>query len=84
MWKRELNNISDETLEEFFISEGMPRNLAKSLIKISQIGNEKIVKKNLYGFNEENYIEDEYNVFVYETIKYPPESNPHKTLNYHT
>lgn len=78
--KRKRYDIPDETVEEFFVSEGMPRNLAKILIRISKCGYEKI-PENIYDLDEADYNEDEYNVFIYDTLKYPPKSNPHKTLN---
>ncbi len=77
--KSKRNNISDETVEEFFVSEGMPRNLAKILIKVSKCGYENI--KKIYNLSIEDYTKDEYNVFIYDTLKYPPKSNPHGTLN---
>ncbi len=38
-------------------------------------------KKDLSGLYDENYNEDDYNVFIYDTYKYPPNSDSHKTLN---
>jgi len=77
--KSKRNNISDETVEEFFVSEGMPRNLAKILIKVSKCGYENI--KKIYNLSVEDYNKDEYNVFIYDTLKYPPKSNSHGVLN---
>ena len=83
--KKECFNHSDETMEEFFVSEGMSRNLAKLLVNLSKIETKKIPKIKLYDFNEEeyndDYNEDDYNVFTYDTLRYPPGSIPHKTLN---
>ena len=73
--------VYDETLEEYFVSLGMPRDLPKKLIYISQIDDKKVLKKDLFCFFDENYNEDDYNVFIYYTCKYPPNSYPHKTLN---
>ena len=81
MLKKNYLDISDETLEECFIPMGMPKNLAKTLLYISQIDNEKFSKKDVFGFYDEDYNEDDYNVFIYDTCKYPPNPNPHKTLN---
>lgn len=79
--KKDYINIPDETMVELFISMGMPRNLAKTLIHISQIDNVKISKKEIFCLNNEDYNEDDYNVFIYDTCKYPTNSKPHKTLN---
>ncbi len=83
--KKECFDYSDETLEEFYVSRGIPRKMAKVLASSSKIGNIMIPKIKLYDFNEEeyndDYNEDDYNVFTYDTLKYPPGSNPHKTLN---
>jgi hypothetical protein len=75
--KNIISDFSDEILEDFFSSMGVPRNLSDLLIGISDINKNKMKKKERsYYFND-----DYYNVFVYETCKYPPNSNPHKTLN---
>jgi len=75
--KNIISNFSDEILGEFYSSIGLPKNLLDILINISDIDKIKMKKKDrLYQFDE-NY----YNVFVYDTCKYPPNSNPHKTLN---
>ena len=79
-----LNNIDfnffNESLEEIFLSMGMPKNLAEILMYISQ-KNKKKVKKDRFYLNYEDYNQEEYNIFIYETCKYPPNSNPHQTLN---
>jgi hypothetical protein len=74
-------NVSDETLEEYFASLGVPRDLYKKLLYTSQINDKKELKKDLFCFFDENYYEDDYTVFIYDTCKYPPNSNPHKTLS---
>ena len=74
--KKECFDYSDETLEEFYVSRGIPRKMAKVLASSSKIGNIMIPKIKLYDFNE-----DDYNVFTYDTLRYPPGSTPHKTLN---
>jgi len=79
--KKECFDYSDETLEEFYVSRGIPRKMAKVLVNSSQIGTKMISKIKIYDFNEEEHNEDDYNVFIYDTLKYPPGSNPHKTLN---
>jgi hypothetical protein len=76
-----ISNISSETLDEFFYSLGVPKKLSDILINISQYDKIKNKKKNLYYFLDEDYYSDIYNVFIYETCRYPPNSNPHKTLN---
>ena len=60
--KSKRNNISDETVEEFFVSEGMPRNLAKILIKVSKCGYENI--KKIYNLSVKDYNKDENSVFI--------------------
>jgi len=50
MLKKNYLDISDETLEEHFISLGISRNLAKTLIHISQIDYEKFSKKRFIRF----------------------------------
>jgi len=75
------HGISDETGVELFVSLGMPRNLAKTLMYISQIDNKNSSKKEIFRLNENYYSENEYNVFIYDTCRYPPNSDSHKTLN---
>ena len=69
-----LNNIDfnffNESLEEIFLSMGMPKNLAEILMYISQ--KKKKVKKDRFYLNYEDYNQEEYNIFIYETCKYPP------------
>ena len=80
--KSKRNNISDETVEEFFVSERMTRNLAKKLIEVSKCGYKNITKKIFISdLNEEGYNKDEYNVFIYDTLKYLPKSNSEGSLN---
>ena len=83
--KKECFDYSDETLEEFYVSEGMSRKMAKVFVNSSKIENKMISKIKIYDFNEEeyndDYNEDDYNVFTYDTLRYPPGSTPHKTLN---
>ena len=79
--KKECFKYSDGNIEECFIPMGLPKNLAKTLMYISQIDDEKLSKKELFGFYDEDYNEDDYNVFTYDTLRYPPGSTPHKTLN---
>jgi len=81
MFKKNYHSISDEALEEQFVSLGMPRNLAKTLMYISQIDYPTLSKKDKFCFYNEDYNEDDYNVFIYDTCKYPPNSDSHKTLN---
>jgi len=64
-----------------FYTYGDAEKFGKTLLYISQIDNEKFSKKDLFGFYDEDYNENDYNVFIYDTCKYPPNSNPHKTLN---
>jgi len=66
--KNEFHNISDEMMDDFFISEGMTKNLAKTLMRLSKIDDEDDTDYN-------------YSVFIYDTCRYPPNSNPHRTLN---
>ena len=66
-------------LDEFFLSLGVPKKLSELLFDISQI--DKYKKKDKLYFFHEDYCSDEYNVFIYDTCRYPPNSNPHKTLN---
>jgi len=73
-------NFSNESLEEIFLSMGVPKNLSEILMYISQ-NNKKKVKKDRFYLNYEDYNQEEYNIFIYETCKYPPNSNPHQTLN---
>jgi len=79
--KKECFDYSDETLEEFYVSEGMSRKMAKVFVNSSKIENKMISKIKIYDCNEEDYNEDDYNVFTYDTLRYPPGSTPHKTLN---
>ena len=81
MLKNNYLNISDETLEKHFVSLGMPRNLVKTLIYISKIDYTTFSKKDIFCFYDEDYNEDDYNVFIYDTCRYPPNSDSHKTLN---
>jgi len=74
-------NISNESLEEYFLSIGVPKNLAKILMRVSQNDEKKILKKDPFCFNNEDYNQEEFNVFIYDTCRYPPNSNSHKTLN---
>ena len=74
-------SISDGILEEHFVSLGMPRNLAKTLIYISEINSVTSSKKDKFCLCDDDYAEDDYNVFVYDTCRYPPNSDSHKTLN---
>ena len=81
MLKMKYHGFSDETGEELFVSLGMPRNLARTLLYISQIDNNNSSKKEIFCLNDKYYIENEYNVFIYDTCRYPPNSDSHKTLN---
>ena len=81
MYRRELDNISDETLVKFFISEGVPKRIAKSLVKTSS--DMKKTDKVIFHLDDvDEYEENEdYGFIIYDTVKYPPNRNPHKTLN---
>ena len=74
-------NFSNESFEEIFLSMGVPKNLAEILMYISQNNEKKKLKKDRFYLNYEDYNQDEYNIFIYETCKYPLNSNPHQTLN---
>jgi len=70
------HSISDGILDEHFVSLGMPKNLAKTLKYISEVNSVTSSKKDKFCL-----CDDDYNVFVYDTCKYPPNSDSHKTLN---
>ena len=73
--------LSDEILGELYSSMGVPKNLSDILIDISNIDKIQKKKKDILFQFDDDYYQDYYNVFVYDTCKYPPNSNPHKTLN---
>jgi len=80
LFRREIDNISDETLIKFFISEGMSERLAKSLVKLSK--NVEKLKTNIFYLDEvdESEEKEDWGFIFFDVVRYPPNSNP-PTMN---
>ena len=117
MWRRKKTEVSDEDIIELFNDLGLPSNLAKTMMYISDveeccsediessidlqqpevsvamqelrkrgwISKKKLKNKHRYTkfFKLKDMDEDyqeQYNVFVYDMIRYSPNEKPHKTI----
>ena len=80
---RGCNDISDQNLEAFLLDLGIPRKKAKKLIDVSKNADRCAYDplEILYIF-EEDKLEPDEGYYLYETIRYPPESGkPHEKVN---
>ena len=71
-----VDEVDDEDIINVFLERGLPRKYAEQMVLLSK--NETKKKKkyriNIYGELEE--IEEQYDYYVSEILKYPPNSNP--------
>ena len=79
--RRKVFNYSDEDLLDVFTELGMSGILAKRMIEISQIIDKSNKKLKIFDLDDYSETMNQYNVFVYDTVKYPPKSNPPDTCN---
>ncbi|ENO12137.1 hypothetical protein MBGDC06_00223 [Thermoplasmatales archaeon SCGC AB-539-C06] len=70
--------VDDKDIINFLSKLSMPREHAITLMRTSENETKKKKKKkyriNIYG--EEEEIEEQYDDYVYEILRYPPDSNP--------
>ena len=71
--------VDDEDIINLFLELGLPRKYARTLIHISETETKNKKKKKKYRINifgEEEEIEEQCDDYVYEILRYPPDSNP--------
>lgn len=71
--------MDDEDIINLFSELGLSRKHARTLIQISENETKKKKKKKKYRINiygEEEEIEEQCEDYVYEILRYPPDSNP--------
>lgn len=76
--EEEILDKEDRKILHMFKDQGMPINLARTLMFVSASEDNKKKKKHLFGiFDEEEDIEKEqYQEIIYDISRYPPESIP--------
>ena len=79
--KKDCFNLINDSMDEYFESQGIPKDFLKKLMDLFDSDKKTLSKIDSIFLEDEYYNQDEYNVFVYDTCIYPPNSNPPKTLN---
>ena len=71
-----VDEVDDEEIINVFLERGLPRKYAEQMVLLSKSETKKKKKHriNIYGELEE--IEEQYDDYVYEILRYPPDSNP--------